>query len=271
MKNTLILILAFVTINAQAQLQPVLKNKKGIAIHPQQGDYCIGMSVNPFLNYFGNILNNSSSNNSPNVQFANSNQLIYGKYMITNMKAYRGMFRFGINNYSIKTDVTDKTPGALATATVTDVQSYKSTSLGLGFGVEYRKGTSTRLQGIYGYELFVNYNSGSDVTFTYGNKIENEDSGFVRNKKLNNPSNFNIGFRGFVGVEYFIAPKISLGAEFGYGMAISTLGKSEATNETYDKVNSTPITKKTVLSAKRNGFNLDTDNAGGNIKLLLYF
>ena len=37
--------------------QPVLKNKRVIAILPQQGDYAIGFGANPFLNYFGNFFN----------------------------------------------------------------------------------------------------------------------------------------------------------------------------------------------------------------------
>jgi hypothetical protein len=46
--------------------------------------------------------------------------------------------------------------------------------------------------------------------FTYfGNKLENQDTGFRRLTDFGLSTSFSIGFRGFVGVKYFIAPNFS--------------------------------------------------------------
>ena len=42
---------------------------------------------------------------------------------------------------------------------------------------------------------------------------------------------FGVGLRAFVGCEFFIAPKISLGAEFGWGLGFQTMGASVTTTE----------------------------------------
>ncbi len=68
-------------------------------------------------------------------------------------------------------------------------------SFGLGYGKEYRKG-NTRLQGFYGYQGFVGM-------------IYNDDFTTLLNPGL------------FIGCEYFILPKIALGAEYSYGPTLS--------------------------------------------------
>jgi len=68
-------------------------------------------------------------------------------------------------------------------------------SFGLGYGKEYRKG-DTRLQGFYGYQGFVGMMYNDEFT------------------TLINPGLF-------IGCEYFIFPKIALGAEYSYGPTLS--------------------------------------------------
>ena len=68
-------------------------------------------------------------------------------------------------------------------------------SFGIGYGMEYRKGT-TRLQGFYGYQGFV------------GMIYEDEFTTLMRPGV-------------FIGCEYFILPKIALGAEYSYGPTLS--------------------------------------------------
>jgi hypothetical protein len=45
---------------------------------------------------------------------------------------------------------------------------------------------------------------------------------------------FGAGVRGFVGVEYYIAPKICIGTEFGWRAMLSQTGKSKLSYEEYD-------------------------------------
>ncbi|NQW41890.1 MAG: hypothetical protein HQ463_00460 [Bacteroidetes bacterium] len=269
----LILIASFIFIAFEAtsqSSQQILKNRRGIAILPQIGEYAIGFGANPVFNYFGNMFNGSGNNSSPSPTFATPNQNLFFKYMKSNNTAYRVYFRLGLNSNTIKSNVVDKTSGALVNSTVVDVQKTKNNTIGLGFGIEKRKG-ATRLQGIYGCEAFINNTSGFDSKYTFGNKIENEDSGKVRTTLINSASNFTIGLRGFVGIEYFIAPKISIGGELGYGASFIFRSSAENTIENYDKNTTTLITKKTTVNPKSNSISLDTDNYNGIIKVLFYF
>jgi hypothetical protein len=270
MKKLLTLFFASSLLSVSAQLQPVLKNKRGINILPQKGDYCIGFSANPFLTYFGNMFNNSTSNNSPAATFAAPGQMLFGKYMKDEQLAYRASFRFGINNNTLSYNVVDISPGAAVNAQVTDLQKMRNTILGIALGFERRKG-NTRLQGFYGAEFFMNYNSGTNTKYEYGNKIEYFDTGVMRTTKIRSSSVFSLGIRGFAGIEYFIAPRISFGAELGYGPSFFFRSASESTYEQYDFNKSEIIEEKTALSPKNKGFTLDTDNYNGILKLLFYF
>jgi hypothetical protein len=270
MRQYLSLLFILTIVSAQAQLTPVLKNKRGIAILPQQGEYSIGFGVNPVFTYFGNFFNGSNSNNFPATGYAAPNQMLALKYMKTNDKAYRANFRIAYNNDVLSFNVKDMSPGADVNAVVTDKQKRSSSFIGLGLGVERRKGQG-RIQGIYGLEGLISYASGSSIKYEYGNKLENLDTGIIRVKKQKASSLFSVGFRAFAGVEYFIAPKLSLGAEFGYGPSIGFRGTSEQTMEQHDFAKAETLETVNSLSPKSTNFTLDTDNYNGILKMLFYF
>jgi hypothetical protein len=161
-------------------------------------------------------------------------------------------------------------PGAAVNAVVTDEQRRNNSFIGLGLGIEKRKGQG-RIQGIYGIEGLISYASGSSIKYDYGNKLENLDTGIIRVKKQKASTLFSVGLRAFAGVEYFIAPKLSLGAEFGYGPRISFGSSSEQTTEQYDFVKSETVSTVNTLSPRNTSFNLDTDNYSGILKLMFYF
>ncbi len=265
---SVLLVLSFVS--AQAQLTPVLKNKRGIAILPQQGEYCIGFGANPVLTYFGNFFNGSNGNGFPGTGYASPNQMLMLKYMKTNDKAYRANFRMAYNSDVLSFNVKDMSPGAATDAVVTDKQKRSSSFIGLGLGIERRKGLG-RIQGIYGFEGLISYASGSNIKYEYGNKLENLDTGIIRVKKLKASSLFSVGLRAFAGVEYFIAPKFSIGAEFGYGPTIGFRGATEQTMEQYDFAKAETMTEIKNYSPKSTTFNLDTDNYNGILRMLFYF
>lgn len=269
MKKYSIIFLFLLMGGLSAQQQPVLKNKRGILILPQKGDFCLGISANPFFTYFGNMFNNSTGNNSPAFTFASPNQMIFFKYMKANDLAWRANFRIGINSNTLSFNVLDISPGAAANAVVSDVQKQRSSNIGLSAGIEKRKG-NTRLQGFYGAEGFINFSSGKTL-FEYGNKLENLDTGSIRVKKINLSSTFSIGFRGFAGVEYFVAPNFSIGGELGYGPSFNFRSASEQSSEQYDFTNAAAVEETKQVSPKSSGFSLDTDNYNGIIKLLFYF
>ena len=96
--------------------------------------------------------------------------------------------------------------------------TYKASTLALsaGLGKEWRKG-STRLQGFYGADATINFTS---TKWT-------ETNNAVANASFDAGTNFGLGLNGFIGAEYFILPKMSIGAQYNYGLNIASNGKSK--------------------------------------------
>lgn len=179
-----------------------------------------------------------------------------------------------------------------------NVWKQSQTNIGLAVGIEKRRG-KTRLQGYYGAELGINFSSSKDK-FTYGNALSTDTAGAAfpiyvstddnmgagnvttlgipgiitpggttvnaRVTERKNGAVFAVGVRAFVGVEYFILPKISLGGEFGWGLALATGGKTKTTYESIGNggTAATPVEQvgtTTIEGSKQGFFELDTDNA----------
>lgn len=269
MKRIILFLMSVAVFSLYAQQQPVLKNRRGIPVLPKKGDYALGISAMPFFDFAGNMFNNSSTNGAPTFTFASPNNMLFGKYMTDKDRAYRASFRIGLNSGSQSFDVVDLSPGAAINAVVSDVYKQRSTNIGLGFGIERRKG-ATRLQGIYGWEALLQLSSSSQ-TREYGNKLEYMDTGTLRVKKLDGSASISIGLRAFAGVEYFLAPNFSIGGELGFGPSFNISSTATQIIESYDFVNNIVVEEKRMLAPKSTGFSLDTDNYGGRIRILFYF
>ncbi|HEY1045483.1 MAG TPA: hypothetical protein VGF79_03525 [Bacteroidia bacterium] len=261
-----LMVLSMAALNAQQT--PVLKSKRGINILPQQGEYCLGFGATPILEYFGNMFNNSSGTNGNLVGFPTSNASVFGKYMKTNNYAYRASIRLGFSTINTTFEVADMSPGAAVGAKVNDVQKTSTNNFGLGFGFEKRKG-NTRIQGYYGLEGLISF-TGQSTKNSYGNKLEYYDTGVQRQTKLNNGNTFGLQARAFAGVEYFIAPKVSLGAEFGFGPALRMRSFNTYAYEIYNFTTNT-IQEFELSGSKSTTFTIDNDNYSGILKLLFYF
>ena len=270
MKQGLLIILSVCTLQMYGQLNPVLKNKRGILILPQEGEFAIGFSANPILTYMGNLVNGNTFNPSPQPAFAAADKMIFGKYMKTNQMAYRASFRIGVNRNKQTFEVKDLTPGAAVDATVQDEQIRSSTFIGFAAGFEKRRG-ATRLQGFYGGEAVFQYRTGENIKYNYGNEIEKIGPNVLRATQVQSRAGFSAGVRGFAGVEYFVAPRVSLAAEFGYALTVGSWGESVETRESYDAVQQKAVENKTELSPKATVINLDSDNYNGIIRLCFYF
>lgn len=230
MKKTLFITLILISYSAYSQLNPVLKNKRGLAILPEKGDYSIGIGADPFLNYIGTIFYNTTTNNSPSPNFID-NYSFSGKYFIKENQAYRLSFLINTFNSSFKYPRPDLSPGAAQNSLVIDEIRTNNNQFQFNFGKEFRRG-KTRLQGFAGFDGFVRIRNTNDNR-SYGNKIELHDTGYSRITKIKN-SGFTIGVRGFVGAEYFFAPKMSLGFEIGFGPSYTISRDNTFTIESYD-------------------------------------
>ncbi len=317
MKKSIALVaLAFGVTNAFAQ---DLTSKKGEPMLPEAGDWAIAIDATPFLNYAGNMFGKTANNTAPTFNFLTSNQIITGKYFKDAANAYRGSVRIGLNSDKQRRMVTDRLAAAAVSPTANgypsaeamkeNVWKHSNTVIGLSGGIEKRKG-KTRLQGFYGGEVGVFVNM-SKEKFEYGNalaatsaastnvSVDPTDDAFAGSGNIGTPAIngligsarateikhgtvFSFGVRGFIGAEYFVLPKMSIGGEFGWGLGLSSTGKTTTTWESVgDNGNPANTTNSvgttTIEGSKNGGFSLDTDNSTGmwgpsaSLRLALHF
>jgi hypothetical protein len=281
-----------------------LKNKKGEAYLPVADEWAIGVSASPFLRYFGNFMSGNTNNGAPTFDYAANPAInitngiaIFGKKMIDANTAYRVRFNVNvasnINKAVVDQDRLNSNPNFPAFSE--DWQKLSNTTVIIAPGYEFRRG-STRLQGFYGGELVVGLNA-RKATYQYGNSMTadfqaptthtfapaggfstntpngtNDGSVRVTEEKLG--MQFLVGARGFIGVEYFIIPKMSIGGEFGYMVSYRTQGRNLRTTEVYDPaLNGIRTTKFDEYSGGlgSQAIGIGLDNLSANINLLFYF
>ena len=249
MKKSIALVaLAFGVTNAFAQ---DLTSKKGEPFLPEAGDYAVSIDATSFLDYAGNFFGKQNKNNAPTWNFLNGNSTITGKYFKDATTAYRVGVRLGFGSSSEKRNV-----AALPTSTVVayptldataeNVRKTSNTNVGISVGLEKRKG-KTRLQGFYGADLGIYFGSTKNK-YTYGNALAGNATagsavnvtaaddfgtgnvtatilstgqvGSARATVTKSGATISVGARAFIGAEYFIAPKVSIGGEFGWGLGL---------------------------------------------------
>jgi hypothetical protein len=283
-KTSLMIALAFGVSTAFAQ---DLTSKKGEPILPEAEDWAISLDANPIFTFVGNAFNGNTSNAAPGVNWLNGNQTIIGKKFIDEKSAYRVLVRLGFTNQTTKAMIADAsvtTPPTYpaAPAMKEDKWSSKNTNIGIGVGKEFRRG-KTRLQGYYGADAML-WVSMSSNKYTYGNSLSTAAPVVTVANSTNFGSNITtdpygnaarvlksksgmtlgIGVRGFIGAEYFLFPKISIGAEYGWGIGFQMTGKSKRDVES---IGGTPATVGTI-STENSGsskFGFDTDLNQGTI------
>ena len=295
-KLSIVMVLALCASSAFAQR---VTTKDGRQILPEAGDWSIAIDANPFLNYFGNFIGGVDANTAPSWSYLTNNQTITGRYFVTDDMAYRGSLRLGFTSSSTTVMVRDRSVAAAPSypelpEMVENKASSGSTNIALSGGMEWRKGDG-RLQGIYGGELGIGLTS-SSTSYEYGNDLDptgtnpvfvdaDDDfgTGNITNDTYGNTArvledksgaSFGIGVRGFVGAEYFLLPKLSLGGEFGWGLVFSTSGSSTTTLESTD---GSIVGEQELEGSKSSGFGIDTDNVNsifgpiGALRVAFYF
>ncbi len=208
---SVVAIMAFGFANAQD-----LKSKKGENYLPEAGDWAISFNADGIFEYVGNSFNGNLGNSAPDVDFVRANTFV-GKKFIDAKTAYRVVANLGFNSTT--------------TTTVDQGVSTESKASGLelaaGLGKEWRKG-NTRLQGFYGADALLTLKSLS---------TEDTDSDATTGAALGSVENksglgLGVGVQGFIGAEYFIFPKMSIGAQYTYRVGVDIQGNSEQTIST---------------------------------------
>jgi hypothetical protein len=268
-----------------------LTSKKGEAYLPEAGDYAIGIDAAPFLTYFGNFIGGNGLNTAPSWNFLTTNQTITGKYFKEDDLAYRIGLRIGFGSTKGSATVGQDLAAApvYPALPLTVVDSWKSggTNIGLSGGLEWRRGKG-RLQGFYGAELGIAFGT-SKTTYEYGNAMTITGAGTtdfgsnITTDTYGNAARINedkggstvaFGLRGFIGAEYFVLPKLSIGGEFGWGLGIASVGASSTTLESTDGVS---VGSQVIEGTKVSSFGIDSDinntlfGAAGSLRIAFHF
>jgi hypothetical protein len=296
-KSVLALAMAFGVTSAFAQ---DLTSKKGEPILPEAGDWAISADATPFFSYFKSFIGAGVGAPAPSMSFLNSQNVIIGKYFKDEKTAYRVGLNIGFGTQSATNLINqDNQPAPAAGALpvqVTDKIKRGNTGIGLTAGIEKRKG-KTRLQGYYGAELGFYVGSNKD-TYTYGNSFvatgnspgtstnptsttwtgltASGTANGTRTTLTKSGTSFQLGVRGFIGAEYFVLPKMSVGGEFGWGLGLTMQGAGSQTRE--GNFSGTAVSTQTVNTGKTSSFAVGTENKNnvfggptGSLRLNMYF
>ena len=223
-----------------------LKSSKGENYLPEAGDWSISFNADNLFNYAGNAFSNAGNNTIGQVQNSNTNGSFTGKKFVTATQAdrYTVAFQLGGGSSTAVSGVETATTNLNVTA---------------GIGKEWRRG-KTRLQGFYGYDLVANINFLNNTKTTTPvsattSTVNDFKGGF----------GFGLGANGFLGAEYFIFPKIAIGAQYTYGVSLNITGASTTTN-----TNAAGVAGPEQKGAKSTNFGVG--NVGvASMSLSLYF
>jgi hypothetical protein len=263
MKRKLLIICAIVGGGSFASAQTTMvKNDKGQVVTPEAGDWALGADASPILNYLGNMFNGTTGNSLDNA-FTNTNNAIFGKYFVDENTAYRGSLRISTvsNSVSVLSDtntLVDTNPEYISDITKTNGFSFY-----LSGGIEKRRGHG-RLQGFYGGELGFGFGAAAPNTSNeFEVALSATNPGPIGGRILSTKagSSFTVGLRGFVGVEYFVLPKLSFGAEFGWGLLFRSTAQNETVTESWNGTQIIETTSSTT--GKSSSFFLNTDKGAG--------
>lgn len=280
---------------ASATFAQDLTSRKGEAYLPEAGDWAISFDAAPFLDYAGGLLGGNSS--APSGDYTQGLPWhIRGKMFKDEKTAYRAGLRLGFGSVTETAIIGDATSTAIPAfpalpALKEDEYKAGATNIVLSGGLEMRRG-KTRLQGYYGGELYIAMSNTKD-TYTYGNALaasgtivlanagnETNWGGNLGTDTYGNgarvteesTSSFGFGLRGFIGAEYFIMPKMSIGLEYGWGLGLSS-AKGSYTTESVNLATSA-VGEQTIDGGKIGSFGFDTDinyAGSGSLNIIFHF
>jgi hypothetical protein len=288
--------LCVATVSAQNdQRESGSETKKGYNILPAKGDFAIGVSANPFLNFGRSLLNG----NQPAPNFSGVNGNVYFKYFTRNNQAFRFGVSVGVTGDQIRVKVpndaafeNDGAQALIDDAHLFDKVNYTTTNISLLAGYEWRRGYG-RLQAFYGGQVGINFETES-TSYKWANEMTidratpNSATGpdtyaqmGVRPLKETGPNGFGFSLAGFAGIEYFFARKMSLGAELGLGFQYMGYGESKITAQSVNngaveeitRVNGKGPSSWHISTTDATDYNYDPIRAviNGNIFLMFHF
>lgn len=211
---------------------------------------------------------------------------VMGKYMITDQLAVKvnlGLLYKTSKKGTYSEDQLAEILDPFSQSKVANVTATRQLGLSLQAGAEYRIGKK-RIQGVFGGGLMFGI-SNDKTTYSYGNEMtiinqwplgsekskEKPKEGYRILKQFSKTPTIYAGLYGSAGVEVFVAPKISLGAEVslcaGYLIKPQKFQISEGYNPDMGI-----IEKHTeLIEPLTASFQLSTRNLGGSLYMAFYF
>ena len=258
-------------------VQPIeiLKTKKGLVILPEAKDWRLTGSANALLDYTGNLFN--KNNISASTPFAS--QSISISYFKTATKAYFATLGTSITNETKTNYVSDDLNTTAEYKEVIDKRKNNRTYVSLSLGIEKRKG-QRRLQGIYGVSIWTSIDNLS-YKYTYGNSYSPTNtaptsslagsfniSDTLSTRKIKENYGLALGFGANIkiGLEYFFAPKMSIGAAISFGPSFSFRGNGTTQTENFSTTTNSIETRKT---GGTNSFSILTNSSGLSLNFYL--
>lgn len=263
--------------------QEPLRAKNGQLILPEKGEIGLSMNVIPFFLWFGNSFNASTNNTyASRGRFFNTlgTTVVMGRYMISDNTAARLSFGMSILDVNqtryVRFDGSNDPEEQVA-----DTRTGGDGNYVLSLGLEKRRGKG-RLRGYYGAELLLRFRTRGAYEYTYGNKYTATNisptstswgSNIINSQRriLSEQTSvtLGVGVRPFVGIEFFVAPKISIGGEFGLAMVLNGRFKSDRTIEHY--TGGSISSRREEEIAGESDFSVNLDSNSGAIFMNFYF
>ena len=268
---------------------------------PKAGDVAIGFSLNPLANFVGNMFNGTTLNTLGD--FAGEPMLcptpniasIMAKYMLTDQLGLKVNLGFGCNIYSRNGYIVDEAAllmNPLSEAKVIDTYKVNKLSGSIALGVEYHVGKQLPVQGVFGAGLL--YAVGHEThQYKYGNAITELNQNpshnntifptapttglipYMPNARMLSDQALNlihrVGAYASVGVEWFVAPKISLGANVNLNICYTLNPARETIYEGWNNATSQVEQYTDLVAPASHGFTFSTDNIGANLLMNFYF
>ena len=287
--------------NAQEQQQVTVKDYS--AYLPKSGDVAISANLNPLATYAGQFFNGTLANSLKEFggqPYYNNDVRDYNvlpadlisislKYMVTDNFATRINFGYGLMLINNKQYVYDDAALAIdpfSQAKVIDTYRITAHRGSVYLGGEYRIGKG-RLQGVF--SAGINYVVAQEtVDCSYGNAMTDinqnpsiadagynvilpDKSGMINGRYIDKYSFYHgIGVSGGVGIEYFVAPKISLGAEVNLSLLCAFKTKDNYTAEAYNTISGKPDVWVQKVSPVSVLLDFGTSNIGANFTINFY-
>lgn len=266
---------------------------------PKQGDFSVAFSLDPIATFVGNMFNGSPSNGLGNL--AGKPLLdgitgapmvsVMGTYMQTDQLAWKVNLGIGYTHKSNNEYVLDDAAlflDPLSRVKVVDTHAYNRIQGSIALGAEYRVGKNLPVQGVFGAGL--NYAFGEiSYKYNYGNAITELNqiptisepslyeavAGYMPNARpLNTQANnliHMVGAYASVGMEWFVAPKIALGANVNFGIYYEVNPSRATIYEGWNTATMQVEQFTELVAPASHGFHIGTDNIGANLYMAFYF